>query len=57
MTCTGYMSEVFQLHGTSIWGNYPLCGVITQLAARCCNVNMGFQKLEPISFNLMYVDK
>ena len=32
-------------------------GVITQLAARCRNVNMGFQKLEPISFDLMYVDK
>ena len=30
---------------------------ITQLAARCHNVNMGFQKLEPISFDLMYVDK
>ena len=40
-----------------IWGNYPLCGVITQLAARCRNANMGFQKLEPISFDLMHVDQ
>ena len=40
-----------------IWGNYPLRGIITQLAARCRNVNMGFQKLESISFDLMYVDK
>ena len=40
-----------------LWGNYPLCGVIIQLAIRCHNVNMGFQKLELISFDLMYVDK
>ena len=40
-----------------IWGNYPLCGVITQLATKCRNVNIDFQKLEPISFNLMYVYK
>ena len=40
-----------------LWGNFTLCGVITQLAARCLNVNMGFQKLESISFDLLFVDK
>ena len=32
-------------------------GVITQLDARGCTVNMDFQKLDPKSFALMYVDK
>ena len=35
----------------------PLWAVITQFAHKCRNVNMGFQKLETITFDLMYVDK
>ena len=35
--------------------NVPLWAAITQLAPRCCDINMGFQKLETISFELMYL--
>ena len=52
----GYLKQGYS-NILKIWGDYPLCGVITQLAARCGNVNMGFQKQETISFDLMYVDK
>ena len=34
----------------SLWG-------IIQLVTKCCNDYMGFQKLETISFDFMYVDK
>ena len=40
-----------------ILSNFPLSAVITLLAQKCCDVNMGFQKWETISFELMHVDK
>ena len=40
-----------------ILSNFPLWAAITQLAHNCRDVNVGFQKLETITFDLMYVDK
>ena len=37
--------------------NFPLWAAIAQLVHKCRYVNMGFQKLETISFDLMHVDK
>ena len=39
-----------------ILSNFPLWAAITQLAHNCRDVNMGFQKLETTTFDLMYVD-
>ena len=56
-----YFGVLYLVHCYSIvlkqWDNCPLCGVLTQLTARCCNVNKGFQKLETISIDLIYVDE
>ena len=48
----GISNKVIQIYKKK-WGDYPLCRVITQLTQRCCIVNIDFQKLETISFDLV----
>ena len=57
MSSSFYRTYESLINKYEILSNFPLWAAITQLAHNCSDVNMGFQKLETITFDLMYVDK